>query len=763
MMIYLKLLRLLLTQSKGWTVALILLVCYTLSTGQALASQPRNVVIILADDLGWNDTELLQDNSLIDTPNLKELASQGMIFRNAFSNSPVCSPTRASVLTGQTAARHGSFRPWHHLNEVILTPSVENQTSPDRKSVMPRPANRLDTRFATLSSILKDANYQTAHFGKWHLGKAPFSPLEHGFDVDIPNYHGAGPDGGYLAPWQFARNLQPQQNGEHIDVRLASEAVNWVNQVKNDGAFFLNFWPFSVHTPFDADPLLVNQFRDKTNELHSQRSATYAAMLKHFDDAIGILWQGLKDAGVAENTIIIFSSDNGGNVYDLINEGTNANRATSNFPLRAGKATNFNGGIQVPTAIIWPGLTQPNTLSETPIQSADFFPTLLSGLGIEWPSSHIVDGRDIRPALKGETLQPHPIFIYYPSQPRVPDWMPPSMSVIYENWKLIRSFHYGLTGEESVELDGLIGQHYYHLFDLSNDPSELTNLANIESARLQKLDRLIDDHLLDAKAISPAANSRYREGAFNYGIIGKPQENYRLPQDKVEGLSLVLSVSKQGLTAGETGSVNYQIVQEQVSPLTNNFRFAQFMGPSVEIKDNGEALEFVAPQVTTPQFIGIAFIVENGTQKIEKQAGILLEPVPTAPTLRIQLASAFAAKGAVARFSINAIDNNKDYLDLSVSSEQISTDAIRLSTNLDEVEVSIPSDFSGTSLTLSADLSDGIFSISESITVDVLAQAPDSPSEESGGSDSLFWLLVCAVSVGLRAAFSDRKQSLKLI
>jgi arylsulfatase A-like enzyme len=175
-------------------VLLLLLIPFTL---HATNKQPQNIVFILADDLGWNDTNIFQQSQFIETPNIDALASRGMVFSQAYTNSPLCSPTRASILTGQTPARHGSTTPNHHLPLVRLTPSLPQSAATNKKSIAPETVTRLDSNLPTLSSILKANNYNTAHFGKWHLGSSPYSPLEHGFDLDIPNYAGPGPTGGY--------------------------------------------------------------------------------------------------------------------------------------------------------------------------------------------------------------------------------------------------------------------------------------------------------------------------------------------------------------------------------------------------------------------------------------------------------------------------------------------------------------------------------------------------------------------------------------
>jgi len=513
------------------------------------SEKPKNIVLILADDLGWNDTTIFQESEFLETPNIQNLASKGLTFTQAYASSPVCSPTRASILTGQTPAKHGSLTPNHHLAPVVLTPFLPDSAASNRQVIAPRTATRLDTSIPTLSSLLKQHGYQTAHFGKWHLGRAPYSPLEHGFDIDIPNYDGPGPVSGYLAPWQFAPNLQPQRPGEHIDIRLAQEAKSWLLEASKNGPFFLNFWAFSVHSPFNADPELVEYFRSKRNPLHSQRSITYAAMVKHFDDAIGILVNALEEAGILDDTIIIFTSDNGGNMYDVLGQ----IHPTSNFPLRAGKATMFEGGTKVPTIVVWPGLTQANTMTEQIMQSVDIFPTLLNAMSVEWPSNHIVDGIDFRPMLQGEVVQTRPLFTYYPFQPRVPDWLPPSVAVTQNGWKLIRSFYHGTET-----------QHWYRLYNLNEDPFELNDLAEQEPERVLNMDLLLDEYFVSSETLLPIENPTYRQGAFNYASVGSPAQIYLLPEDLSRGgLQLQAIADKGVVSANETVNIRFesQVIQ----------------------------------------------------------------------------------------------------------------------------------------------------------------------------------------------------------
>jgi arylsulfatase A-like enzyme len=186
----------------------------------AKSPEPLNIVFILADDLGWSDTTLYGTTRLYQTPNLERLAARGMTFSRAYANSPLCSPTRASILTGQTPARHGSTAPQHHTGQPQLRALPGTGAPPSNKAIETQSANRLDTSLPTLSKLIHDAGYATGHFGKWHLGSEPYSPLQHGFDVDIPHHPGPGPAGSFVAPWQF-KDFKANYAGEHIEDRMA--------------------------------------------------------------------------------------------------------------------------------------------------------------------------------------------------------------------------------------------------------------------------------------------------------------------------------------------------------------------------------------------------------------------------------------------------------------------------------------------------------------------------------------------------------------
>ncbi len=471
----------------------------------AVAGRP-NIVFILADDLGWADTTLYGHTQFHRTPNLDRLAKRGMLFTRAHSASPLCSPTRSAIMTGLSPARTGITVPGCHEAKVILEAALAKGAPADKKSIMPVSVTRLKTEYRTLAEALKDAGYATAHFGKWHLGAEPYSPLQQGFDVDLPHWPGPGPAGSYVAPWKFPDfDADPGEPNQHIEDRMAKEAVKWIEKNK-EHPFYLNYWMFSVHAPFDAKPALIEKYRGRVNPSDAQRCPTYAAMVESMDDAVGTLLDTLDRLKLADRTIIVFTADNGGNMYNEVDGVT----PTSNRPLRGGKATLFEGGTRVPGVVVLPGVTPPGSRSDALIQSEDYYPTLLEILGLQPAPGQRFDGSSILPALKGDALAGKAICQFFPHDPGVPDWLPPAVSVIRDDWKLIRIFH---GGEK--------GAHRYLLFNHRDDLSEKTNLAAQEPERVKELDALIEKFLADTKAVVPAPNPTFDPAKYHPEDEGK--------------------------------------------------------------------------------------------------------------------------------------------------------------------------------------------------------------------------------------------------
>jgi arylsulfatase A-like enzyme len=467
-----------------------------------------NVIFILADDLGWSDTTLYGTTQYYQTPNIERLAKRGMTLTHAYSASPLCSPTRSAILTGLSPARTGITTPNCHLPQVVLQSTHGKSAPADQKVIQPQTTTRLKAEYRTISDSLKDAGYATGHFGKWHLGSEPYSPLEHSFDVDVPHHAGPGPAGSFVAPWKFKDfDHDPNIPDQHLEDRMAKEATAFMEKHR-DEPFFMNYWMFSVHAPFDAKRSLIDKHKARTNPKDPQRSPTYAAMVESMDDAVGVLLDTLDRLKIAERTIIIFTSDNGGNMYNEIDDTT----PTSNLPLRGGKATMFEGGTRVPGIIAWPGITTPGSRSNTPVQSEDYYRTLLDGLALPIQAGQTFDGVSVLPALKGEAFQRGALFQFFPHSPGVPDWLPPAVSVHRDEWKLIRIFH---GGEQNA--------HRYMLFNLREDTGEQNNLAASKPDLVAELDSLIDQFLANTKAVVPIPNPTFNPSKYHPELEGKQQ------------------------------------------------------------------------------------------------------------------------------------------------------------------------------------------------------------------------------------------------
>ena len=479
---------------------------------QASENLPRkpNIVFILADDLGWADISPY-GSSFHETPNLERLAKRAVRFTDCYAASPLCSPTRSSIMTGLHPARTGITAPVCHLKQIQLKKQLKPGT-PSQQTLVADSVTRLLPKYTTLAEILRTAGYRTAHFGKWHLGHgAGYEPKDQGFEVDIPHTPRApGPGGGYFAPWKFIADEKFKgKPGEHIDEWMAKEAAKFIKKNK-DQPFYLNFWLYSVHSPWNADRELIQHFEKKVDPKARQRNPLYAAMVKRMDNAIGTLLDAIHDAGVEDNTIILFTSDNGGWAYppratDPIGYALIA--ATSNFPFRSGKASNYEGGTRVPCLIVWPGKTRPASTNNSLFCSIDFLPTILEMTGLQNRTPPDLDGVSQVPAILGKRASRDAVFIHFPhggltQEKKIPGFWP-GTSVRKGDWKLIR--FYAKNADLSDRLE---------LFNLKEDPGESKNLAKMRPDLTVKLNQAVAEFLKETEAVIPRANPKY-----------KPQQN----------------------------------------------------------------------------------------------------------------------------------------------------------------------------------------------------------------------------------------------
>jgi arylsulfatase A-like enzyme len=469
---------------------------------QAAPDVRPNIVFILADDLGGSDLGCY-GSTFHATPHLDALAKRGMLFTQAYSASPLCSPTRSSILTGMAPARTGITAPACHVPQVILEKTLMKGGAQTRV-LGAESVTRMRTEYVTLAELLKQAGYRTGHFGKWHLGPAPYSPLEQGFDVDLPHTPGPGPGGGngYFAPWAFWKD--EGKPGDHIEDRMAEEAVKFMRENK-DRPFFLNYWAFSVHSPWMAKADYITEAAKNADPKAGQRNPMYAAMIRSLDEAVGRLTKTLDELKLTEKTLVVFTSDNGA-WHNVPKEamGKNSNYSdvpvTSNAPFRSGKASNYEGGTRVPLFIAWPGHVQPGSRSAEVVQSVDFFPTLLELCELQPPAGQVLDGVSIVPAMKGGKVEREAIFCHFPHGGRSDiEGFLPGTWVRRGDWKLIRFFAAAEDGSDRLEL-----------YNLVEDVSETKNLAPQKPELVSELNRLISDYLKKTEAVVPKLNPAYK-------------------------------------------------------------------------------------------------------------------------------------------------------------------------------------------------------------------------------------------------------------
>jgi len=435
---------------------LALLLALTLT---ARAATPPNIIFILTDDLGATDLGCT-GSPLYETPNIDRLAKDGVRFTQSYSACTVCSPTRASFLTGRNPAA------------LQLTDWIAGHERPFAKLKIPDWTKELRATETTLPALLKKAGYATASIGKWHLG--PAGPTERGFDVNIGGTEKGQPPS-YFSPYKIA-TLPDGPAGEFLTDRLTSETEKFI-EAHRDQPFFIYLPHFAVHTPLMGKPEVIAKYKAKIKPGAAQHNATYAALVESMDDSIGRIRAKLDALNLSKNTLIVFTSDNGGFIL---------NEVTSNLGIRAGKGSAYEGGVRVPLIYCWPGTLPPREVAE-PVITADSFYTFLEFAGVTPPASG--DYRSLLPVLTGKgAIAPRDFHWHYPHYH--PGGATPYSAVRSGDYKLIAFF-------EDSRLE---------LYNLKTDPEEKTNLVPTEPARAEEMRRKLAAWWMEVRAQLPTPN-----------------------------------------------------------------------------------------------------------------------------------------------------------------------------------------------------------------------------------------------------------------
>ena len=459
-----------------------------------------NIILVLLDDFGWRDLSCY-GSSFYETPNIDKLAGEGLRFSNAYAACPVCSPTRASIMSGKYPATVGvtDYIDWaggHHPTRGILIDAPY--------------INHLPAEETSVATALREGGYQTWHVGKWHLGGEPFLPRDHGFDVNIAGSHYGHPRNGYFSPWDLP-SLENGDEGDYLTDRLTDEAIALIRGA-DEKPFFLNLWYYTVHTPIQAKEEKVRKYEAKARAMgldkvktfedgeffpatwHSdkrvqrrllQSDPLYAAMVESMDENVGRLLRSLDESGQRENTVVIFTSDNGGLA-------TSEGAPTCNAPLAEGKGWMYEGGTREPLIVNWPGVTVPGTTCAEPVTSPDFYPTFLELAGLDPRPVQHVDGVSLVPLFRGANgLEREAIFWHYPHYGN--QGGTPGSSVRVGDYKLIEFFE-----------DGRL-----ELYNLCDDIGEDINLADILPEKTRELHERLKTWRQQVEAWIPERNPEW--------------------------------------------------------------------------------------------------------------------------------------------------------------------------------------------------------------------------------------------------------------
>jgi arylsulfatase A len=468
-------------------IALLIIVVFGFSncfTQQKIATttKPLNIIVIVADDLGRNDLGCY-GNNFIETPNINSMAANGMQFTNAYAAAPLCSPTRASIITGNNPAR------------INLTEHLHGYApaGPKQKLVTPKIETGLPTSLETIPEVLNNNGYTTAHFGKWHLGGGASSPKAQGFQY----VYGGGVEGlpkTFFYPFfngaPYKDLLADTKQGDYLDDALTNKALAYIGN-KKDSSFFIELNFYAPHVPIEGKPTLVKKYADKraSTGFTGLPENEYAAMVENIDYNIGKLLQYLQKEGLADNTMVIFVSDNGGLDVQEVPAFAKFTPPTTNAPLRGGKGYIYEGGIRTPFIVWMPSIIKKGTVQNALVSTDDIFNTCMQAANVNKTSA---DGVGLMPLLKGKTMEPKNYFLHFPHYS--PQHGKPGAVAIVNNYKLIEWY-------ETGELE---------LYHLATDEAEKNNIATTNNSIVQQMQQALQQWRKTVGAKMPTPNPNYK-------------------------------------------------------------------------------------------------------------------------------------------------------------------------------------------------------------------------------------------------------------
>jgi arylsulfatase A-like enzyme len=489
----------------------------TLLPGEIIAGGPQapsskpNIIFILCDDLGWKDLGCY-GSTFYETPNLDRLAARGMKFMNGYASSPVCSPSRSSIMTGQYPV-HTGITDWIPGARNLIGPD------PDMSVLEPSFVQDLSTNGPTIAQALKAGGYATCFAGKWHLGLNPKNwPQEMGFDYNYGGWAAGNPRaegmGGYFSPWHNPF-LPDAPKGTFLTDELTTKTIEFIQQeVKAGKPFFADLSFYAVHEPIEAKPEYIKKFKEKAHRLGLdqqpqfvkdepwmltypsfkeriiQSDPVYAGLIYSVDENVGRVMDTLEQLGIASNTVVVFSSDNGG-------LSTAEGSPTSNLPLRDGKGWTYEGGVRVPLIVDWPGVTAGGAVCKFPVVNTDFYPTFLDMACLPQRPEESMDGVSLAPLLHGEPAINQPVIYWH--YPHYGDQGgSPSSALRMGDWKLVQFY----------------GDNHVELYNLASDVEERRDLAKALAEKTAELLKLLNEWKFQTHAKIPEINPYYNPGEF---------------------------------------------------------------------------------------------------------------------------------------------------------------------------------------------------------------------------------------------------------